>query len=54
MIQEREVQARMETAEGQAVPFTNYGIALAEIAGTLERSLRPFPEIHAMLAEGGA
>ena len=53
MTPEKEVLARMEMASGQKVPFTNYGITLAEISGTLERSLRLFPEIHAMLKGGG-
>jgi len=52
MTPEKEVLARMEMASGQKVPFTNYGITLAEISGTLERSLRLFPEIHAMLKGG--
>ncbi len=52
MITDREVQARRELAEAQGVPFTNYGLVIAEITGVLERSLRPFPELHALLGEG--
>ena len=52
MITEKEVQARREMAEAQGVPFTNYGLVIAHITGVLERSLRLFPEIHALLGEG--
>ncbi len=52
MITEKEVQARREIAETQGVPFTNYGLVIAHITGVLERSLRLFPEIHALLGEG--
>ena len=41
----------MRSAEDQNVPFTNYGIAIARMTGTLERSLRLFPEIHALLED---
>lgn len=49
MITEREVLYRMKCAEAQNVPFTNYGIALAHLTGTLERTLRCFPKEHALL-----
>lgn len=49
MITEREVQYRMRCAAEQGVPFTNYGTAIACVTGTLERSLRIFPEIHELL-----
>ena len=52
MITEKEVQARREMAEAQGIPFTNYGLVIAHITGVLERSLRLFPEIHALLGEG--
>lgn len=45
MINERETQYRMRTAVEQNVPYTNYGICLAHITGTLERTLRLFPEL---------
>ena len=51
MITEKEVQARREIAKTQGVPFTNYGLVIAHITGVLERSLRLFPEIHALLGE---
>ena len=50
---ERAVTERMERAEAQGVPFTNYGLAIAQMTGTLERSLRIFPDLHAVIAGGG-
>ena len=53
MLTETVVKYRMGLAVAQGVPFTNYGIVIARMTGALERSLRLFPEIHAMLAEDG-
>lgn len=39
MLNENEMKYRMETAIKQNVPFTNYGILISYINGTLERSL---------------
>ena len=44
MLNEREVQSRMNIAINQNVPFTNYGTSIAYIQGILERSLEIFPE----------
>ena len=49
MLTEREVQYRMRCTVDQGIPFTNYGTVIAMVTGTLERSLRIFPEIHDML-----
>ena len=49
MITEREVRFRMKCAIDQGIPFTNYGIAIAQMNGILERSLRVFPNIHELL-----
>lgn len=49
MVSEKEMQARRDIAVRQGVPFTNYGLTIAHITGVLERSLRPFPEEHALL-----
>lgn len=49
MTSEREVQYRMRCAEDQGIPFTNYGITIAQMTGALERSLRPFPAIHDLI-----
>ena len=49
MLTETVVQYRMNQALSQGVPFTNYGTAIARMTGALERSLRPFPAVHALL-----
>lgn len=49
MTTDREMQYRMRCALDQGVPFTNYGVAIAQMTGTLERSTRMFPEIHQIL-----
>ena len=46
MLTEREVLSRMHAAQDTETPFTNYGIAIAKLTGTLERSLRIFPKLH--------
>ena len=51
MLTENAVLSRMDRAVRQGVPFTNYGIAIACMTGTLERSLRPFPRLHRLLTE---
>lgn len=45
MLNEREVQSRMERAIKQNIPFTNYGTAIAYMNGILKRSLKIFPEL---------
>ena len=54
MLTENVVQYRMNLALAQGVPFTNYGTAIARMTDALERSLRLFPEAHALLLGGGA
>ena len=49
MITEREVRSRMRAARDQQVPFTNYGITIAQMTGILERSVRIFPQIHGII-----
>lgn len=44
MLNEREVQSRMNMAIMQNIPFTNYGTSIAYMQGILERSLEIFPE----------
>lgn len=44
MLNDREMRYRVATARGAGVPIVNYGIAIAEMHGILERALRPFPE----------
>ena len=43
MLNEREVRYRMKCAVDQGVPFTNYGIAIAQMKGILKRSIEIFP-----------
>ena len=42
MINEKEMANRLRVAEGQGIPMTNYGTAIAYMTGILERSLKPF------------
>ena len=46
MLTERAVKARMEIAEAQGVPMTNYGIAIAYMKGILPRSIEIFPHLR--------
>jgi hypothetical protein len=45
MLTERQVMVRMEQAQAAQVPITNYGTAIAQMNGILERSLSVFPEL---------
>lgn len=47
MLNEREVKYRMKCAENQKVPFTNYGIAIAQMKGILKRSIELFSNLNA-------
>lgn len=49
MLNEREVKYRMKTATDQNIPFTNYGIAIAQIKGILKRSIEIFPDLIKLL-----
>ncbi|MGN0557302.1 MAG: [FeFe] hydrogenase H-cluster maturation GTPase HydF [Acutalibacteraceae bacterium] len=49
MLNEREMQHRVETAASENVPMLNYGIAIAHMNGILKRSLEPFPEMQGLL-----
>ncbi len=51
MLNEREVQRRMNHAESCGIPFTNYGILIAYLQGILHRSLRIFPHLLAEIEE---
>ncbi len=42
MLNDREVNSRLERAAQQGVPFTNYGVAIAKMTGILDRVVRPF------------
>ena len=49
MLNGREVQYRMKCAADQAVPITNYGIAIAYMQGLLKRSLSVFPYLQSLV-----
>lgn len=49
MLNEAEMNHRIETAVRTGVPIVNYGVAIAHIHGILKRSLAPFPEIRKLL-----
>lgn len=49
MITEKEVMCRMEKAQVQNIPFTNYGILIAYMNGILKKSIEVFPEIYKMI-----
>lgn len=51
MLNEREMKYRLQCAEDQGVPITNYGILMAYINGILKRSLEPFPQIAMALED---
>ncbi|MDR2767419.1 MAG: [FeFe] hydrogenase H-cluster maturation GTPase HydF [Treponema sp.] len=51
MLSEREMRYRQECAASQRIPFTNYGVAIAQMQGILKRSLAVFPPILAELEE---
>lgn len=49
MLNEKEMQYRMNQCENAGVPIVNYGIAIAQMHGILRRSVEPFPEILELL-----
>lgn len=51
MLNERAMHSRLEAAEKQNVPMTNYGIAIAQMHGILRRSVAMFPDILKLLSE---
>lgn len=51
MLNGREVGYCMKTAVDQAVPITNYGIAIAYMKGILRRSLSVFPDLQELLPD---
>ena len=42
MLNEREMGHRMEVARQAGVPFVNYGMAIAQMHGILDRAMEPF------------
>ena len=51
MLNEREMQFRLQHALSQGIPMTNYGILIAYMQGILRRSLGPFPEVQSWLPQ---
>lgn len=49
MLREKEVKYRLRSADDSGIPVTNYGIFIAYLNGILERTIRPFGEIHKLL-----
>lgn len=49
MLNEKEMQSRIQKSRSSGVPMVNYGIAIAHIHGVLRRSLEVFPEILNLL-----
>ncbi len=49
MLNEREMKYRLQCAEDQGIPMTNYGIAIAHMQGILKRSVELFPQVRAEL-----
>lgn len=49
MLNEKEMQSRIQKANEAGIPMVNYGIAIAHMHGILKRSLELFPEILSML-----
>ena len=43
MLNEREIRYRMQCAQDQNIPITNYGIFIAYFRGILERSVAMLP-----------
>lgn len=51
MLNPREMKYRQAAAKDEAVPITNYGIAIAYMKGILLRSLEPFPDLYQQLKQ---
>ncbi len=51
MLRDKEVLHRIKTVDSQNTPITNYGIFIAFLNGILERTLRPFDNLHKLLEQ---
>ena len=45
MLNEREIRYRMQCAQDQGVPITNYGVFIAQFRGILDRSIAMLPDV---------
>ena len=53
MLNRREVRYRLSQCVAQGVPVVNYGLAIAQVNGILDRSLELFPSVRALFEEEG-
>ncbi|HYE68957.1 MAG TPA: [FeFe] hydrogenase H-cluster maturation GTPase HydF [Anaerovoracaceae bacterium] len=51
MLNEREMKYRLQCAEDQGIPITNYGILIAYMQGILKRCIAPFPSFALSLTK---
>lgn len=49
MLNDKEMQARLEQCKAEGIPVTNYGILIAYLNGILPRTVEPFPAIAKIL-----
>lgn len=49
MVNDREMEYRMNSAQQQGIAFTNYGTALAYMQGILPRVIAPIPELKSLV-----
>ena len=49
MLNEKEMTSRVQRAQKDSIPVTNYGLAIALMHGILRRSLSPFPDLQAII-----
>lgn len=51
MLNEREMKYRLQCAEDQGIPITNYGVLIAYMQGILSRCISPFPNFASYLTK---
>ena len=51
MLNRREILYRLKKAKSEGVPVINYGMAIAQLHGILDRALQPFPKIYSQWME---
>ncbi len=52
MLNQKEVISRLREADQAGIPVINYGMAIAQLHGILDRALKPFPHIHRLWQKG--
>lgn len=48
MLNRREMISRLQEADRAGIPVINYGMAIAQLHGILDRALKPFPAVYQM------